>query len=108
MNRVEEIDVHVMQTHAQEASGFLKTLANPSRLLVLCALVTREHTAGELEALTDLSQSAISQHLAKLREAKMVSTRREAQRIFYALSNAEVRVILQALYSIYCSEDSDA
>ena len=93
-----------MQANATEASGLLKSLANPSRLLVLCALVTREHTVGELEALTGISQSAISQHLARLREAEIVTTRRDAQRIFYSLSNEEVKAVLETLHGIYCPE----
>ncbi len=98
------MEIDVMQANAGEASKLLKTLANTSRLLVLCALVTREHTAGELEELTGLSQPAISQHLARLREENMVSTRREAQRIFYSLQNPEVRAILETLHELYCSD----
>ena len=98
------MDIDVMQANAAEASKLLKTLANTSRLLVLCALVTREHTAGELEELTGLSQPAISQHLARLREERIVSTRREAQRIFYALSNSEVLAVLETLHRLYCSD----
>lgn len=98
------MDLELMQENAQEASGLLKTLSNSSRLLVLCALVTREHTAGELEELTGISQSAISQHLARLREAEIVTTRRDAQRIFYSLNNTEVRAVLETLHGIYCPE----
>jgi DNA-binding transcriptional ArsR family regulator len=98
------MDIDVMQANADEASKLLKMLANTSRLLVLCALVTREHTVGELEELTGLSQSAISQHLARLREADIVSTRRDAQRIFYSLCNVEARTVLEALHGIYCPE----
>ena len=98
------MNIELMQANAQEASDLLKSLAHSSRLLVLCALVTREHTAGELEQLTGLSQSAISQHLARLREAGAVSTRREAQRIFYSLGDPRVKVLLEALHGIYCTE----
>ncbi len=93
-----------MQENAQEACSLLKTLSNTSRLLVLCALVTREHTVGELEELTGLSQSAISQHLARLREEGVVATRRDAQRIFYSLTNAEVAAVLETLHGLYCPE----
>jgi len=98
------MDIATMQENAQEASDLLKLLANPSRLLVLCALVTREHTVGELEELTGLSQSAISQHLARLRDNELVTTRREAQRIYYSLGNPEVTAILGTLHDIYCSD----
>ena len=93
-----------MQNNAEAAAGLLKSLANASRLMVLCALVSREHTVGELEQLTGLSQSAISQHMARLREAGIVSTRRDAQRIFYSLDNAEVRAVLETLHGVYCAE----
>lgn len=91
-----------MQANASEASSLLKSLANPSRLLVLCALVTREYTVGELEELTGLSQSAISQHLARLRDSGIVATRRDAQRVYYSLCNNEVKALLETLHGIYC------
>lgn len=93
-----------MQMKAGEAAAMLKALANPSRLLVLCALVTREHTVGELEALTGLSQSAISQHLARLRDSEMVRTRREAQLVYYSLENPDVTAILRTVHDIYCPD----
>lgn len=91
-----------MQANAQEASALLKSLANPSRLLVLCALVAREHTVSELEELTGLSQPAISQHLARLRDSELVSTRREGQRIFYSLQDRNVEAVLTTLHDLYC------
>jgi DNA-binding transcriptional ArsR family regulator len=96
------MDLAAMQRNVGEASDLLKSLANPSRLLVLCALLTREHTVGELEALTGLSQSAISQHLARLRDSELVATRRDAQRVFYSLTDPNVRALLQTLHGIYC------
>lgn len=97
------MDLEMMQANAAKASALLKSLANPARLLVLCALVTREHTVTELEELTGLSQSALSQHLARLREENIVSPRREAQRVFYRLSNPNVAAILEIMHGIYCS-----
>ncbi len=96
------MDLEMMEANAAKASALLKSLANPARLLVLCALVTREHTVTELEELTGLSQSALSQHLARLREENIVSPRREAQRVFYRLSNPNVAAILQTMHGIYC------
>lgn len=93
-----------MQRNADHAADLLKSLANPSRLLVVCALVNREHTAGELEALVGLSQSAISQHLARLRRQGVVSTRREGQRIYYALSDHNIKSLLETLHTIYCPD----
>lgn len=98
------MDIEAMQQNACEAAELLKSLANPSRLLVLCALVTREHTAGELEEIVGLSQSAVSQHLARLRSQELVTTRRQGQNICYSLSNDAVRQILEKMHEIYCAD----
>ena len=101
-------DVSMMQQNAVSAAGLLKDLSHPGRLLVLCALVTREHTVGELEELTGLGQSALSQHLARLRDSGLVTTRREAQRIFYSISDGKAQIMLEALHRIYCADDTVA
>ncbi|MCB1667448.1 MAG: metalloregulator ArsR/SmtB family transcription factor [Porticoccaceae bacterium] len=97
------MNIKEMQENADEAASLLKLIANPSRLLVLCALVTREHTAGELEELVGLSQSAVSQHLAKLRHQNMVATRRDGQKIYYSLKNPRVKQVITTMHSIYCN-----
>ncbi len=99
------MDLEVMRANAAQASALLKSLANPSRLMVLCALVNREHTVGELEEITGLSQSAISQHMARLRDEKIVATRREAQWIYYSLADEAVKAILGTMHELYCPED---
>lgn len=99
------MDLEVMRANATQASALLKSLANPSRLMVLCALVNREHTVGELEDITGLSQSAISQHMARLREEKIVATRREAQWIYYSLADDAVKAILATMHELFCPED---
>ncbi len=96
------MDVQAMQASSEQAARFMKMLAHPSRLLVLCALVDREHSAGELEALTGLGQSAISQHLARLRESEIVCTRREAQCIYYSLADHRAQAVLETLHSQFC------
>ncbi|MDX1732884.1 MAG: metalloregulator ArsR/SmtB family transcription factor [Halioglobus sp.] len=93
-----------MQVHAAEAAALLKKMANESRLLVLCTLVDGEMSVSQLNAVIPLSQSALSQHLAALREAQLVSTRREAQTIYYALNGDEATRVLAVLQSIYCPE----
>jgi len=93
-----------MEKNAESASSLLKSMANPNRLMVLCALVTREHTVSELEAMVGLSQSALSQHLAKLRDESIVSARRDGTRIYYSLENADVRRLLEVMHDIYCAE----
>ncbi len=99
------MDLDNIQENSARAAAVLKLLAHPQRLLLLCALVTREHTVSELEELTGLSQSAMSQHLARLREEGIVSARRDAQRIFYSLSDAKVAAILETMHALYCAEE---
>ena len=99
------MELEQMQANAESAATLLKNLANPSRLLVLCALVEREYSAGELEEVAGLNQSALSQHLAKLRADSIVTCRRDGQRIYYALADDKSAQILQALHRIYCEPD---
>ena len=75
-----------MSRHADEAAALLKALAHPARLLVLCQLVEGEASVGELQPITGLSMSPLSQHLAVLRDMALVQTRRDAQTIFYSLA----------------------
>ncbi len=91
-----------MHSKAGTAAGFLKQLANENRLVILCELVRGERSVGELEAVVGLSQSALSQHLAKLRAARLVDTRRESQTIYYSLADPGVTKIIGALYELYC------
>lgn len=91
-----------MGAHAADAARLLKALANEKRLLLLCLLVEGERSVGELNARVDLSQSALSQHLAVLREDGLVTTRREAQTIYYALAEGPAQQILATLHGIYC------
>ena len=79
------------------ASALLKAMGNRRRLHILSLLATGERRVGELESLVGLSQSALSQHLARLRRDGLVSTRRQAQTIFYSLTGNDVRAILEAL-----------
>jgi DNA-binding transcriptional ArsR family regulator len=92
-----------MQAQAEAAAELLKAMANPQRLRVLCLLIEREMSVGEINALVDLSQSALSQHLAVLREKNLVSTRREAQTVFYMVSDGLVHDIIETLHSAFCS-----
>ncbi|MGH8122995.1 MAG: ArsR/SmtB family transcription factor [Rudaea sp.] len=98
-----KIDADAMRAHADAAARLLKALANEKRLLILCLLVDAERSVGELNAELDLSQSALSQHLAILREDGLVTTRREAQTIYYALSAGPAQRIIETLHGIYCA-----
>lgn len=88
---------------ASEAATMLKALGNEKRLMILCKLL--EHREMSVNTLTEevgLSQSALSQHLAKMREENIVGTRRDAQQIFYHVSDPRVRKILSTLKAVYC------
>ena len=86
-----------------QAADMLKLLSNPKRLAILCYLREGEMSVGELASVVDLSQSALSQHLAKLRELALVATRREQQTIYYSLSSGKTEAIIEVLHSLYCS-----
>ncbi|WP_295841212.1 metalloregulator ArsR/SmtB family transcription factor [uncultured Xanthomonas sp.] len=97
------LDPAAMRAHASQAARLLKALGNEKRLLLLCLLVDHEQSVGELNARVELSQSALSQHLALLREDGLVQTRREGQTIYYSLVPGPVQRILEVLHGIYCS-----
>ncbi|MEO8000597.1 MAG: metalloregulator ArsR/SmtB family transcription factor [Arenimonas sp.] len=91
-----------MQAHACEASSLMKAMSNEQRLLILCLLFDNELSVSDLQARIELSQSALSQHLAVLREAGFVNTRREAQTVFYSLPKGPIKKVMQTLHKIYC------
>ena len=95
-----------MQQHASDASSLLRVMGNEQRLLILCQLVGRELRVSDLQARVPLSQSALSQHLAVLREANLVATRRCAQTIFYSLPPGPVHQVMQTLHAIYCGDST--
>ena len=92
-----------MAPHAIAAAALLKALAHPARLLVMCRLVEGECSVSELQPLAGLSLSALSQHLAVLRELNLVSTRRAAQTIYYALADGPAVGVMVALHHAYCA-----
>jgi len=96
-----------MQDNASQASGLLRSMANETRLMILCQLVSGKKSVGELHERIPLSQSALSQHLAVLRREKLVDTTRQAQSIFYSLASDEVHAVLGTLYQLYCATDEN-
>jgi DNA-binding transcriptional ArsR family regulator len=91
-----------LREHVSEAVDFLKTLANDNRLLILCTLLEGEQNVGELNEKLALSPSALSQHLAWLREAELVSTRRQSQSIYYQIADERVMKIMVLLKDMFC------
>ena len=84
------------------AAGLLSAMANPKRLMILCSLVEGDVPVGVLAPQVGLSQSALSQHLSKLRAQRLVKTRRDAQTIYYSSTSESVKKILATLENIYC------
>lgn len=93
-----------LQEKADHVAGRLALVANAKRLLILCELVQGERSVSALQGAVGLGQSALSQHLARLREAGMVDTRREGQTIHYRISDPDVQVLMAALYEVFCKE----
>jgi DNA-binding transcriptional ArsR family regulator len=94
--------IATMQAHASQASVLLKAMGNEQRLLILCLLADGELNVGALQSQIGLSQSALSQHLAILRDAEFVFTRKAAQTVFYSLPDGPVKQVMQTLHKIYC------
>lgn len=90
---------------AGEATSLLKAMASESRLLILCHLAeSGELSVGELAERIDLSQSALSQHLAKLRREKLVATRKRSQSVLYRVCDPRAGQLLALLHDLYCPE----
>lgn len=92
-----------MQQGAEKACAMLKAVGNQHRLLVLCLLIEHhEMNVGELLEYVDLSQSALSQHLAKMRDEGLVTYRRDAQTLYYRIANPDVEKLVATLNAIFC------
>ncbi len=102
MKKDKNSNIENMEKNSKKAESMLKILANSKRLMILCHLLKTEKTVGELSDLVNLSQSALSQHLAKMRALNLVETKKIGQEVFYRIENIEVEAILMTLYLIYC------
>ncbi len=96
-------DADPFAEHVTEAAGLMELLASPSRLKILCRLTDGEASVGELSQTCRMAQPAMSQQLRRLREAGLVTSRREAQTIYYSLSGREATAVLELLHELYCS-----
>ncbi|MCR5874692.1 metalloregulator ArsR/SmtB family transcription factor [Phenylobacterium sp. J426] len=101
-------DITRFEASAADAARLLRALANERRLMILCQLVDREHSVGELQPLVGLSQSALSQHLAVLREDGVVATRREGQTIWYRIADPAALKVVATLAEIFCPPEMKA
>lgn len=97
------MNLQELQSKAGAAEALLKAVANRNRLVILCELLKGERSVSALQSATGLSQSALSQHLARLREDELVTTRRESQTIYYSLASERVTRLIGLLYELYCA-----
>ncbi|EHR1012807.1 winged helix-turn-helix transcriptional regulator [Vibrio parahaemolyticus] len=96
------MNLQEMEKNSAKAVVLLKAMANERRLQILCMLHNQELSVGELCTKLELSQSALSQHLAWLRRDELVATRKEAQTVYYTLKSDEVKTLIQTLHGLYC------
>ncbi len=99
------MDLSTLNQNAEAAEALLKALANRYRLMLLCELHTGEKSVTALQQAVGLSQSAVSQHLARLRDENLVSTRRESQTIYYSLASEQAARVIATLYDLYCARN---
>ena len=100
--KTDSAEMKAMSRKADQAASLLRALSHGARLRVVCELVDGERSAGDLVRASGLSQSALSQHLAKLREERLVATRRDAQTIYYRIADSRALQVLKVLYELYC------
>ena len=99
------MDQAAFEAKAGAVADMLRTLANARRLMVLCRLVEHgEMTVGDLARSVGLSQSALSQHLGRMRDEGLVTFRRESQTLWYRIADARIETLLATLYDLYCKE----
>jgi ArsR family transcriptional regulator, virulence genes transcriptional regulator len=101
------MNLEELQSKAGVAEAMLKAVANRNRLVILCELLKGERPVSALQDAIGLSQSALSQHLARLRKDDLVATRRESQTIYYSLSSMRVARLIGLLYELYCAPGCD-
>ena len=97
-----KLDATSMKRNARQAVDLIKVLANENRLMIMCALCSGELAVNELNERIQLSQSALSQHLAILRHQGLVRTRRDGQTIYYSLNDTAALPVIQTLHDEYC------
>lgn len=100
-----ELDLETFEKQAKEVAGILRALANERRLMILCKLVEwGEVNVTSLAEAVGLSQSALSQHLAKLRDEGIVAFRRESQTIWYRVADPRIEQLFATLYGLFCKQ----
>ena len=102
MNSVQAVNFNELRTSADQASKFMKVMANSDRLMLLCQLTMGERSVGELEDSLDIRQPTLSQQLTILRQSGLVATRREGKNIFYRIASQSALAVMQVLHQEIC------
>ncbi len=105
MEQHDDIDLEHMAQSAGRASRLMKTLGHKDRLMILCHLADGEKSVGQIAGLLELSQSPLSQHLSRMRKEGLVTTRRDAQTIYYSLKSGETAKIVEVLFELFCAPE---
>jgi DNA-binding transcriptional ArsR family regulator len=92
-----------VKNNALGASDFLKALSHEGRLMILCSLAHGEKSVTELEQMLSSRQAAVSQQLARLRQEKLITARRDGKQIFYSLTDERARRIIEQVYELFCT-----
>ena len=98
-----QAELETINERADEAAGMLKLLSHPGRLRVLCRLIEGEMTAGNLAQAVGMSQSALSQHLSRMRDQGLLGARREGNQQYYRITNPDCEALLNLLHNLYCA-----
>lgn len=101
-DRVNANELQALESKADKAAELLTALGHAKRLMAMCRMIDEEVSVGALAEAVGLGQSALSQHLSKLRALGLVTTRREGQTIYYRLASPEARELITTLYRLYC------
>jgi ArsR family transcriptional regulator len=103
MTRLDDVDSAAMERKAAMVADLLRAIGNERRLLILCKLVEwGEANVGALADAVGLSQSALSQHLAKMRQEGIVTFRRESQTLWYRIADARIERLFATLHDLFC------
>lgn len=100
----DQLTLEQLKAKAPEAAAFLRWLANPNRLLLLCHISQGERSVAQIMDELGLKQPALSQQLAELRRSGLVQARRQSRSILYSLKDQRARVIMDALYTVFCDD----
>lgn len=102
MKNANKSPLDIMQKNAGKAEALLKQLANANRLLILCNILEGGRSVNDISQNIGLSQSAVSQHLASMKEAGIISHEKRGKLVYYNISSMETQTILSILYHMYC------